>query len=91
MEFSISMEKQDFNTLFGEFVKAKRLEMDWTQPDLAAKLGNNFQNVSSLERGEFGPSLYWCVEILAPAFGLSFTEFWAQFRSYMESGARIDG
>jgi len=65
------MEKQDFNIEFGKFVKFKRTEKGWSQSELAAKIGHNYQNVSRIERGEINPTIYWCFELLAPAFELT--------------------
>jgi ribosome-binding protein aMBF1 (putative translation factor) len=61
------MEKPKFNKQFGLFVKKKRLSNNWSQADLAAKVGNNYQNISRLERGEITPTLFWCYK-LAEAF-----------------------
>lgn len=67
------MNKADFNKKLGNFVKKKRLEKGLSQADLAEKLGNNFQNISRIERGEISPTLYWCT-LLADAFELTLTE-----------------
>ena len=67
-------EKADFKVLLGEFVRRKRMEKGWSQSDLAAKLGNNYQNISRLERGETSPTLEWCYR-LAEAFGMEMTDF----------------
>lgn len=50
---------KQFDKQFGEYVRKKRTSKQWTQPDLASRMGNNFQNVSSLERGEITPTLFW--------------------------------
>ena len=47
------MEKAEFSLLFGAYIKKLRQENNMTQPELADKLGNNFQNISAIERGEF--------------------------------------
>lgn len=39
------MEKAEFSLLFGAYIKKLRQENKMTQPELADKLGNNFQNV----------------------------------------------
>jgi len=54
------VDKTEFNIKFGTFVKAKREEIGFSQSQLAARMGNNFQNISRLERGEVSPTLYWC-------------------------------
>ena len=64
------MKKDEFNRILGSYIKKKRLEKGWTQSDLADKIGNNFQNISRIERGEISPTLYWC-SMLANAFGIS--------------------
>ena len=66
--------KADFKIALGEFVRRKRLEKGWSQSDLAAKLGNNYQNISRLERGETSPTLEWCYK-LAAAFEMSMVDF----------------
>ena len=58
---------KQFDKQFGEYVKKKRESKGWTQPDLATRMGNNFQNISSLERGETTPTIFWCYK-LAQAF-----------------------
>jgi len=68
------MEKAEFNRILGNYVKKKRIEMGWSQADLAEKVGNNFQNISRVERGEISPTLFWCT-LLADAFELTITEF----------------
>lgn len=61
------MDKSQFNISLGSFIREKRLALNMSQSDLAAKLDNNFQNVSRLERGEVSPTLYWFFK-LAVAF-----------------------
>jgi DNA-binding XRE family transcriptional regulator len=67
------MEKAEFNRMLGDFVKKKRIENGWTQADLAEKIGNNFQNISRIERGEISPTLFWCT-LLAKAFDMTIIE-----------------
>jgi transcriptional regulator with XRE-family HTH domain len=50
------------------------LEKGWSQSDLAAKLGNNYQNVSRLERGKTSPTFEWCYR-LANAFDMDMVDF----------------
>ena len=66
------MEKKEFNIKLGLYVKKKRLELKLSQADLASKLGNNYQNISRIERGELSPTLYWCSK-LAEAFEMDLT------------------
>jgi len=61
------MDKSQFNIDLGAFVKDKRKELKLSQSDLAAKVGNNAQNISRLERGEVSPTLFWFFK-LAEAF-----------------------
>ncbi len=67
-----------FDKQFGLYVKKKRLEMNWSQAYLASKMGNNFQNISRLERGEISPTLYWCYN-LAEAFEMKFEDLVKEF------------
>jgi len=83
MEFGL-VEKVEFNNQFGKFVKSKRDERNWSQPDLAERLQNNFQNISRLERGEISPTLYWCNN-LAQAFEQSLTEFISEFETTLNN------
>ena len=66
MYSSLKRNKQ-FDKYFGEYVRKKRKSKGWTQPDLASRMENNFQNISSLERGEITPTLFWFYR-LAEAF-----------------------
>lgn len=75
------MEKQKFNKRFGKFVAQKRLALNLTQSELAAKIGNNPQNISRLERGEVSPTLYWTGQ-LAKAFNLSLSELVTELESF---------
>ncbi|RAV28505.1 helix-turn-helix domain-containing protein [Sinomicrobium soli] len=77
------MDKNDFNRLLGSFVKARRLERKWSQSVLAARAGNNYQNISAIERGEVSPTLYWICEKLAPALETDPKEFISELFSYM--------
>ena len=76
------MKKEDFNKLFGEFVRGKREQKSWTQPDLASKLGNNFQNISRMERGEINPSMFW-TNALAAAFEVPLSEMMKEFENFV--------
>lgn len=62
-----------FNKQFGQYVKKKRLELNWSQAELASKVGNNYQNISRMERGEISPTLFWCYK-LAAAFELNLSD-----------------
>jgi ribosome-binding protein aMBF1 (putative translation factor) len=69
---------KQFDKQFGQFVKKKRLELNWSQADLAAKVGNNYQNISRLERGEISPTLYWCYK-LAEAYEINLADLIKEF------------
>ncbi len=72
------MDKTEFNIKFGTFVKNKRIELGLSQSQLAARVGNNYQNISRLERGEISPTLYWC-SLLAEALDVQLDELITQF------------
>lgn len=67
-----------FNKQFGQFVKKRRIELEWSQADLASKVGNNYQNISRLERGEISPTLFWCYK-LADAFEMELSDLIKEF------------
>lgn len=77
------MEKSEFDIVLGKFIKAKRTEKKWSQSQFAARIGNNFQNVSRLERGKVSPTLYWCVEFLAPALELTASQFVKELEDFI--------
>lgn len=89
MELPFLMEKPDFNIVFGKFVRFKRTEKGWSQSELAAKLGHNYQNVSRIERGEISPTFYWCFELLAPAFELSCSDLINEFEAFKKSNQNL--
>lgn len=72
------MEKSEanrkFDKLFGDYIKKQRVQRGWTQEHLADKIGNNFQNISRMERGEISPTLFWCTK-LAAAFEVKLSTF----------------
>ncbi len=73
-----SRTNQLFNQHFGQFVKNKRLALNWSQANLADKVGNNYQNISRLERGEISPTLLWCYK-LSEAFDMDLAELIKEF------------
>lgn len=77
------MDKQTFSKHLGHYLKQLRKEKGITQSDLAAILGNNFQNISAMERGEFTPTIH-TVHKIAEAFGMSLSEFILGFESFLE-------
>ena len=74
-------QKSIFCKQFGSYVKHLRKLNGMSQIDLADKLGNNYQNISSLERGEFAPTLY-AVSFIAKAFEMSLGELIIAFEAY---------
>lgn len=70
-----------FDRQFGEFILKKRIKKGWSQAELASRLGNNFQNISRLERGEITPTLFWCYK-LADAFEIELVELLKDFRKH---------
>ena len=71
-------ESTHFDKKFGLYVKKKRVEFRWSQVELADKLGNNFQNISRLERGEISPTFFWCYK-LCTAFCIEMDELVKEF------------
>ncbi len=78
------MEKIGYNILFGDFVRFKRSQEGMSQSDLADLMGNNFQNISRLERGLITPTLYW-VQNLADAFDLKLSELILEFELFVKN------
>ncbi len=53
------MNTKSFNHILGREVKRVREEKGITQEELASRMNVNAQNISSYERGERCPSLFW--------------------------------
>lgn len=53
------MEKSVFNSTLGREIKKLREQKKLTQSELGALMNINAQNISSYERGERCPSMYW--------------------------------
>lgn len=75
------MEKAEFSLLFGAYIKKLRQEKKMTQPELADKLGNNFQNISAVERGEFTITIY-TAQKFANAFEISLSALFKGFEDF---------
>jgi transcriptional regulator with XRE-family HTH domain len=75
------MEKAKFSLLFGAYIKKLRQDNRMTQPELADKLGNNFQNISAVERGEFTITIY-TAQKFADAFEISLSALFKGFEDY---------
>jgi HTH-type transcriptional repressor of puuD len=75
------MLQDDNDKTFGAYIKFMRDEHRITQVDLAVKVNNSYQNISSLERNKFGPSLTYLYK-LADAFNMSIVEFIQGFEDF---------
>lgn len=78
------MDKKTFSKQLGYYLKQLRKEKSITQAELSDILGNNFQNVSAMERGEFTPTIHTVLKI-AEAFGMSLSEFIIGFESFLQN------
>lgn len=58
-----SMDKKQFNIIFGLQIKLNRERKNMTQAELSALMNINSQNISSYERGERCPSIYWVTKL----------------------------
>lgn len=72
------MNKSEFSLRFGSFLKKKRKKNNWSQAELASRMGNNYQNISSIERGEVTPTLFW-VYNLSIAFNENYSDLMSEF------------
>jgi transcriptional regulator with XRE-family HTH domain len=72
------METKDFNKTLGLLIKTIREEKGLTQAELAALMNINPQNVSSYERGERCPSLFWITR-LCKAIQINPKDFFNRF------------
>jgi len=54
-----SMNTKSFNHILGREIRRVREEKGITQEELASRMNVNAQNISSYERGERCPSLFW--------------------------------
>jgi putative transcriptional regulator len=50
-------------------IKQHRARLDWTQEDLAKKIGISRQSISAIEKGYHHPSILLCLKI-ADAMGM---------------------
>lgn len=57
--FFAIMNTKSFNQILGREIKRVREEREITQEELASRMNVNAQNISSYERGERCPSLFW--------------------------------
>lgn len=72
-------------TVIKNRLKVLRAERDWTQADLAGKVGISRQAVISIEKYKYAPSLELAFK-LAKAFGVELTSV---FRLEMESEENV--
>jgi putative transcriptional regulator len=75
------MLQDDNDKTFGAYIKFMRCEHHLTQVDLAVKINNSYQNISSLERNKFGPTLTYLYK-LADAFNMSIVELIQGFEDF---------
>ena len=57
------IEKKQFNSIFGLQIRLNRERKNMTQAELSALMNINFQNISSYERGQRCPSIYWVTKL----------------------------
>lgn len=68
------MDYRDFNIILGQQIKKAREEERMTQLELASLMNISAQNISSYERGERCPSMFW-MDRLYRALGIAPGEF----------------
>ncbi len=68
------MNTKSFNQTLGREIKRIREEKGITQEELASRMNVNAQNISSYERGERCPSLFW-MNRLYTALGIDPAKF----------------
>jgi transcriptional regulator with XRE-family HTH domain len=76
------VDKVDFNKKFGLYVRQMRLNKGWTQAQLGDKISADYQYISSLERGEFAPTVYW-VYNLTVALEMTFKDFMVGYHNFL--------
>lgn len=72
------MDKKKFNIILGTQIKTFRESKNLTQAELSALMNINSQNISSYERGERCPSIYWITK-LCHALEINPVEFHQEF------------
>jgi transcriptional regulator with XRE-family HTH domain len=77
----VVMIQEDNEKTFGDYIKFMLFENQLTQVDLAVKINNSYQNISSLERNKFGPTLTYLFK-LSDAFNISIVEFTQGFEDF---------
>jgi putative transcriptional regulator len=70
-------------------LKVLRAERDWTQADLAARLGVSRQTVNVIEKGHYSPSLELAFR-MARLFGLTVEEIFQPDMHHGERGEDLE-
>lgn len=78
------MDKLEFNKLLGEYVRNKRTLLKLSQPQLADRVGLDYQYISRVERGLISPTLYW-ITTLASAFEMQPQDFVKEMLEHIQS------
>jgi transcriptional regulator with XRE-family HTH domain len=78
------MNKLVFNKMLGEFVRLKRMQLKLSQPQLADRVGLDYQYISRVERGLISPTLYW-ITTLASAFEMQPQDFVKEMLDHIHS------
>ena len=68
------MDNKEFNFVLGKQIKKVREDKNMTQSELASVMNVNAQNISSYERGERCPSMFW-INRLCTALEIPPTQF----------------
>lgn len=76
------MEKEEFNILFGQFIKHKRTQKKLTLKELGLRVGSEFQNIHRLEQGKINPSIHW-ISTLAEGFGTTLSQLMLDFETFV--------
>jgi transcriptional regulator with XRE-family HTH domain len=77
------MEKAEFNTLFGAFMRHKRQQLKLSQMQLAYKMELDYQYISRVERGLITPTLYWIMG-LTKAMDSNLDQFISEFYGFIQ-------
>jgi transcriptional regulator with XRE-family HTH domain len=78
------MDKLVFNKGLGEIVRMKRMQLKLSQPQLADRVGLDYQHISRVERGLISPTLYW-ITTLASAFEMQPQDFVKEMLEHIHS------
>ena len=78
------MDKTSFNKKFGKFVAKQRKNRGWSQAELASRMGNNYQNISRIERGDQNPTLFW-VYRLSIIFDMDYDLFSTELNVHLKN------